>query len=73
MAKQQSKIAWIGKGDEADALLGAATNYIERRGGKVIIVGPIELQQWPKDRRCVYRLAVRFIGKRPIKVKRILT
>jgi hypothetical protein len=43
----------------------AVARYIEYGGGKAIIIGGIEVQQWPNDPKEKYRVAVHFLGKPP--------
>jgi hypothetical protein len=68
MAKRRlAKAVWIGQGNELDGLLEAANAYILANGGKVVVIGPVELQKWPEDNRSTFRIAVRFTGKPPQK------
>ena len=64
MSKKRQAI-WIGQEDEAGTLLAAARDYIEAHNGKLVVLGPIELQHWPDDSRHTFRLAIRFTGKPP--------
>jgi hypothetical protein len=54
-----------GKRDPTTQLLRAVTRYIESRGGTVAVIGGIEIQEWPEDRSMIYRLAVKFLGRKP--------
>lgn len=65
--KRLGRPVFIGQNDERDDLLEAARKYIEVNGGKPLVIGPIELQQWPEDNKHVYRLAIKFTGKPPSK------
>ena len=50
-----------------DALYRAVADYIEARNGKAVVVGGVEVQQFPQDNKLNYRLAVKFTGRRPEK------
>ncbi len=53
-------------GDEVvKRLYAAVADYVKERGGSVIAIGGIELQQWPEDNEFVYRMGIKFIGKKP--------
>jgi hypothetical protein len=43
----------------------AVARYIEYGGGKAIIIGGVEVQQWPNDPREKYRVAISFLGTPP--------
>jgi len=53
--------------DPESQLLKAATNYIEKNGGEVIIIGGLQIQHWPEDNQSNYRLAIKFTGRKPNK------
>lgn len=61
--KKKSGPSW-GR-DPGSQLLKTATRYIESNGGKVIVIGGIQLQHWPEDQNDVYYLAVKFTGRKP--------
>jgi len=48
-----------------ELLCKAAQRFIEAKGGKVLVVGGISIQQWPQDNKHVYHLAVKFMGRTP--------
>lgn len=57
-------------GDKAlNRLYDAVANYIEKRGGKVVVVGGVEIQQWPQDGEFRFSVAIRCTGKVPKFVK----
>lgn len=53
------------KNDPAHNLQAAATHWIKAHGGNAIVIGGIEVQQWPGDGEFNYRVAVRVTGKKP--------
>ena len=52
-----------GRGPE-DRLLAAVQNYVVKRGGSLIVVGGIEIQDWHEGKG-KFKLAVRCLGRRP--------
>jgi hypothetical protein len=40
--------------------------YIESCGGKVVVIGGVEIQEWIKDSKYVFRVAVKCLGKKPV-------
>jgi hypothetical protein len=55
------------KNDPAHNLLVAASRFIRAKGGSLLIIGPIEVQEWPEDRAGMFRLAVKCLGRKPNK------
>jgi hypothetical protein len=53
-------------GDVPDLeLYRAVRHYVESLGGSIVVIGGIEVQQWPGDPEHTYRLAVKFMGRKP--------
>lgn len=52
-----------------DRLLKAVQNYVEKNGGKLLVIGGIEIQKWPSDNAYCFRVAVKCMGKLPAKVE----
>jgi hypothetical protein len=48
-----------------DELYSAIDRYVTLHGGKVIVIGGIEVHQWPDDRKMNFRISVRCTGKKP--------
>lgn len=48
-------------------LLRAVRRYVEAHGGKIVVIGGVELQRLPDDPEGKYRLAVAFLGRKPDK------
>lgn len=46
-------------------LYDAAAAYVESRGGKLVVVGGVTVQQWPDDLKFNWTLGIRCTGKRP--------
>ena len=51
--------------DPESQLLKAAARYIEANGGKVFVIGGLQIQQWAKDNEGNYLLAIKFTGNAP--------
>jgi hypothetical protein len=47
----------------------AVAQYIEKNGGSVIVIGGIEIQQWPHDPMGKFRVAVSLLGKIPERLR----
>ena len=50
---------------ETEVLYKAVEDYVEAKGGKLLAIGGIQVQQWPKDMKYNFRLAVRCTGQMP--------
>lgn len=47
-----------------DRLYKAVANYIEKGGGKLVVIGGVELQDWGEGIG-KFRLAIRCLGRKP--------
>jgi hypothetical protein len=43
----------------------AVQKYVEKGGGKLLVIGGIEIQEWPLDPPHVFRVGVRCLGRKP--------
>lgn len=48
-----------------DRLYKAVDNYITKKGGALMVVGGIRIEEWPKDNKGVFHLSVRCTGRKP--------
>ena len=48
-----------------DSLLASVANYVNKQGGSAIVIGGIQVQQWPGEGELNYMVAVKCTGKRP--------
>lgn len=48
-----------------DRLYKAVQNYVEKKGGKLAVIGGIQIQQWPDDREMSFYVAVKCLGRKP--------
>jgi hypothetical protein len=63
MAKRKT---FINTGSKVvDALYTAVKNYVEESGGKILVLGGIEVQVWPEDKKGQFRVAIKCLGKKP--------
>lgn len=51
--------------DHVDRLYQAVQNYVEKSGGKLVVIGGISIQEWPTDNKGVFHVAVKCLGRRP--------
>lgn len=55
-------------GDSAEMeLYRAVRRYVESLEGSIVVIGGIEIQEWPDDANLTYRVAVRCTGRAPRK------
>lgn len=52
-----------------DALYEAVSKWVEANGGKLVVIGGIEIMKWPLDRKGQFRVSIGCLGKMPIKPK----
>ena len=55
--------------DIGDRLLRLAADYIEEKGGKAIVVGPICVIKLPNTRKYIFTLGIACVGTPPKKEK----
>ena len=66
--KKEKKM--IRTGDRiTDNLYNAVRDYVEAKGGSVIVIGGIQIIQMPNDLKFNWGLNVRITGKKPILLK----
>lgn len=51
--------------DPTTQLYRAVKRYVESKGGSIVVIGGVSLQQWPEDNTGVFHLAVKFMGRKP--------
>ncbi len=49
-----------------NALYCAVKRYVEEGGGKIIVVGGIQVQEWPGDSEYAFTIGVKCTGKKPV-------
>ena len=50
---------------EIDDLYAAVNAYVKSIGGSIIVIGGIEIQEWPLDSEFKFRVAVHCLGLNP--------
>ena len=61
-----SRTKRINTGDTAtNALYDAVTEYIASRGGKAVVIGGVQVQEWPGDRAMSFTLGIKITGRKP--------
>lgn len=48
-----------------DRLYKAVQNYVEKKGGKLVVIGGVTIQEWPEDRAMIFHVAVKCMGRKP--------
>ncbi len=43
----------------------AVENYVARNGGKVVVIGGIQIQEWPLDGKYKFIVGVSCVGRKP--------
>lgn len=56
------------KDDPAHNVFVAISRWVKAAGGKVIVIGGIEVQQWAQGDAYQYRVAVRCTGRKPTNI-----
>ena len=52
---------------EIDDLYSAVNAYVKSIGGSIIVIGGIEIQEWPLESEFKFRVAVHCLGRKPTK------
>lgn len=53
------------KSDATEALYDAVVAYVEAHGGKLAVIGGVQIQEWPGDRSATFVVAVKCTGRKP--------
>lgn len=51
--------------DKIDCLYRAVQDYVESKGGSVVVAGPVSIMQWLGDRKLKYSVVVSCVGRLP--------
>ena len=51
--------------DPVSQLYRAVIRYVESQGGKLFVIGGVQVQEWPEDFAYNFRIAVRCTGRKP--------
>ena len=55
--------------DDTDKLYLTVQEYIENRGGKVLVIGGVQIVQYPSNAKHKYSIAIKFLGRKPSLIK----
>ena len=64
--KKQKKIVIKTGNKVVDKLYEAVRDYVESKGGSVVVIGGIQIVQMPDDLKYNWGLNIRITGKKPI-------
>ena len=53
------------KCDHVDRLYKAVANYVEKSGGKVAVIGGVQIIEWPNDLKLNFTVCIRCTGRKP--------
>ena len=62
MSAKRKKDIWP---KDIDDLYKAVQAYVENRGGQILVIGGIQLQQWPGEGEYKFTIGVQVTGRRP--------
>ena len=48
-----------------DRLYKAVDNYVTKNGGAVVVIGGIQIQEWPDTAKGKFTVAVQCLGRKP--------
>lgn len=48
-----------------DRLYKAVANYVEKVGGQLVVIGGIQIQQWPNDGEYRFTIGIKCTGTKP--------
>jgi len=48
-----------------DRLYSAVNKYVETGGGKILVIGGVDVQEWPQDNVGVFMVAIKCLGRKP--------
>jgi hypothetical protein len=68
-AGRRAALAGATGSDLHDKLYSAVQEYVEGHGGKLIVIGGVQIQEWPEDNPLCFRLAIKCTGRKPVFAK----
>lgn len=71
-SKKKSSAVMITGRKPSDTLQRAVVKYIEARGGNVIVIGGVEIQQWPGELPYNFTVAVKCTGIKPLAIGKVV-
>lgn len=64
---KQSKRKMVTGRDPTSQLYRAVIRYVESHKGSILVIGGVQIEQWPEDRKGMFVLGVRCLGRKPEK------
>lgn len=43
----------------------AVHSYVKKHGGDIVVIGGIQIQEWPQDNKGVFHISVKCLGRKP--------
>lgn len=66
MATKKAKKKAPAMSRHVDRLYKAVANYVEKNGGKLVVIGGVQMQEWPADNPGVFHVSVKCMGRKPV-------
>ena len=63
MAKRKQKAKPFPR--HVDRLYKAVAHYVEKTGGKLVVIGGIQVQEWPGEGAYKFVLGIKCLGRKP--------
>ena len=63
MAKRKKKASSLPR--HVDRLYKAVAHYVEKNGGKLVVIGGIQVQEWPGEGAYKFTLGIKCMGRKP--------
>lgn len=65
MLKKRKKAKKPTTPTHVDRLYKAVAHYVSKSGGSVVVIGGVQVQQWPGDGEFRYTIAIKCSGRKP--------
>jgi len=56
----------LGKRDVTSCLYRAVRNYVEKHDGRIVVIGGIQIQEWPGEPARNFSIAIKCTGTKPV-------
>ena len=64
--KSKPKYLKITGRDPTSQLYRAILRYVKSKGGSIMVIGGVQIEQWPGDGELKYVVGVRCMGRKPV-------
>lgn len=65
MKKKTTRITRLKRGDVTDRLYAAVIEYVENKGGNIVVIGGIQTQEWPLGAEGDFTIGIKCFGRKP--------